>query len=56
MDQYDREVDQLERMYANHEITEQEFHAEMAELNRDYQAAAEQAADQAYQDEMARWY
>lgn len=55
MDQFEREEDFLEQQLNNGEITLTEFNREMRELQRDYRAAAEEAAEQAYRDEMGRW-
>ena len=55
MDQFDREQDQLEQELENGTITQKEFNHEMLELQRDYQGAAEEAAQDAYDNEMNRW-
>ncbi len=53
--QYDREVEQLERDYADGLITLAEFNEAMRELERDYRSAAEESAQRAYDDEFNRW-
>ena len=55
MNQFDREVDHLEQMLADGELTDIEFKEEMTLLNQDRQAAAEEAAQDAYNNEMGRW-
>ena len=55
MSQFDREVDFLEAQLERGEISLQEFNREMRELQRDYIAAAEEAAQEAYDREMDRW-
>ena len=51
----EKEEDYLEEALANGEITLKEFNYEMRELQRDYQIAAESAAQEAYDNEMGRW-
>lgn len=46
--QLEREEEHLEEQLANGEITISEFNKEMRELQRDYHAAAEAAAQEAY--------
>jgi len=57
--QYEREEEQLSRDFADGFITAAEFNAQMRELQRwardEARAAAEEAAEQAYQDAMERW-
>lgn len=55
MDAFEREERLLEEQHANGEISTAEFNREMRELERDYGAAAEEAAQRAYDDEMERW-
>ena len=55
MDPYDREYDELERQLADGEISEDEFKRKMRDLQHSYRAAAEESAEQAYQDELDRW-
>lgn len=55
MDWFDREVDKLEKLLDNDEITYEEFKAEMRELNNERQAEAEEAAKNAYNDVMGGW-
>lgn len=53
--QYEREEDALVEALNEGRITQQEYNREMRELQRDYRAAAEESAQRAYDDEMARW-
>lgn len=53
--QFERAERQLEEELASGEIDLAEFNWEMRELERDYRDAAEDAAEQAYSDEMGRW-
>jgi len=55
MGQYEREEQYLEDQLAAGEITLKEFNREMRELQRDFRAAAEESAEQAYRDELERW-
>ena len=54
--QLEREENNLEQMLANGEITKAEFNSELMELHRSYRGAAEEAALDAYEAEMANWY
>ncbi len=56
MDQFEREEEAIEEAYANGEITAKEYSKQMRELLQDYRAVAEEAAEEAYFNEMARWY
>lgn len=53
--QYEREEDQLITDLNEGRITRAEFNKEMQELQRAYQGAAEEAAQDAYEREMERW-
>lgn len=53
--QFEKEEQYLEDQLANGEIDIKEFNREMQELQRDYRAAAQEAAEQAYHDEIERW-
>ena len=53
--QFDRELDLLDEALASGHITVQQYSKQLRELQRDYQAAAEEAAQQAHDDELARW-
>jgi hypothetical protein len=53
--QIEREERALEQQLASGEISLQEYNAEMRELQRDYQAAAEEAARDAYNRELENW-
>ena len=54
--QFDREIEELERQLDAGEITSKEYWKEVHELQRDYRAAAEEAAEQAYRDTLDSWY
>lgn len=49
---YDRAVDELEKMLDEGQISNEDFQAEIRELNRELQSSAEEAAEQAYNDHM----
>ena len=53
--QFERMEDQLERDLDAGLISQAEFNAEMREMQRDYQAAAEEAARDAYDRELGYW-
>jgi hypothetical protein len=53
--QYEREENDIQERYARGEITNAEMWAELKELQRDYRAAAEEAAREAYDQELERW-
>ncbi len=53
--QMEREVEQLERDLADGHISQAKFNKEMREMERDYRAAAEESARDAYDREMDRW-
>lgn len=53
--QLEREEQYLEEMLNSGEITLAEFNKEMRELQREYWAAAEETAWNAYENEMGRW-
>lgn len=53
--QFEREEDDIQERYARGEITNTEMWAEIRELQRDYAAAAREAAQNAYDDELGRW-
>jgi len=55
MDAFEREEQSLEDEYNAGNISLKEFNHEMAELQRDYRGQAEEAAQNAYDDEMDRW-
>ncbi len=54
-DPFEREEQDIQERYARGEITNAEMWAETQELQRAYRGATEEAAGQAYQDEMDRW-
>jgi hypothetical protein len=55
MDAFDREEMALQEQLERGEITIGEYNDEIRELQRDYQAMAEESAQRAYDDEMERW-
>lgn len=55
MDQFDTEVESLETDLANGDITLKEYSSSLRELEKDYSGAAQEAAQEAYDNEMDRW-
>lgn len=55
MDQFELEERHLQEEYENGNLSLREFNHEMLELQRDYQGAAEEAAQDAYDRELDRW-
>ena len=55
MNQFEREEEQLDQDLAQGRITREEHRKESRALQRDYRAAAEEAARDAYQKELERW-
>lgn len=55
MRQIEREEEDIERRYAEGLLTAKEYQEKMRDLYRDYRAQAEEAAEQAYRDELERW-
>jgi hypothetical protein len=55
MDAFEREEREIERMESEGEIDSHEARKLLNELYRDYHACAQESAQQAYDDEMARW-
>lgn len=53
--QFEREEEHLIEQLNRGEITQVQYRKEMRELQRDYQAAAEESAQRAYDEEMHRW-
>jgi hypothetical protein len=53
--QFEREEDLLCEQYNSGLISQAEYNNEMRELNRDYRAQAQMAAEEAYENEMQRW-
>lgn len=51
----ERAEDDLVERLNNGEISQADFNAEMREMARDYAAAAEDAAQDAYEAERGRW-
>lgn len=54
-DAIERELDDLRRQLAEGEITLQQYNAEVRAMEREYRAAAEDAAQEAYEREKERW-
>ena len=55
MNQFEREEEQLDNDLADGRITRDEHDKELGALQRDYRAAAEEAARDAYEEELTRW-
>ncbi len=55
MNSLEREEEHLEEQLAQGEITVAEYNKEMREIQRDYQNAAREAAEDAYYREMENW-
>ena len=55
MDYFEREEQEIIDMANRGEITKKEETRWLNELYRDYEGAARESAQQAYEDEMARW-
>ena len=55
MDQFDSEEQEIERQYNDGEMSLKEYNKEMRELQREYRAYAEEAAQEAHDREMERW-
>ena len=55
MDQFELEERHLQEQYESGDLSVKELNHKMLELQRDYQAAAEEAAQDAYDLEMNRW-
>jgi len=55
MDQLEREEQALQDQLDRGEITIAEYNREMRELQREYRAAAREAAQDAYDRELDRW-
>ncbi len=53
--QFDREEEDIQRRYANGEITNAQMWEEVRELQRDYKAAADEASMEAYNRERDNW-
>jgi hypothetical protein len=53
--QLELEEDYLDEQYAAGTITSAEYAKELRELQRDYRAAAEEAAQDAYETELRYW-
>ncbi len=51
----EREEESLEQLLEDGKITQQEYNNELEELYRDYRYAAEDAAQEAYNNEIERW-
>lgn len=55
MNEYDREEEHLAEQLNCGEISMEEYNKQMRELQRDYRAAAEDSAREAYDNEMGGW-
>jgi hypothetical protein len=55
MDAYEREEEDICRRENEGIITHKEAQTELRELQRDYRGAAEEAAENAYREELERW-
>ncbi len=55
MNQWDREVEVLERMLEEGRISQDEYNETMRDLERDYRDAARESAQEAYERELERW-
>ena len=55
MNWYDNAVKQLEQSLENGEITDEEFQAEIRNLNEELRETANEVAEQAYNDVMGDW-
>jgi phage tail tape-measure protein len=55
VNQFEREEDALTEQLDRGEITPAEFNRQLRELQRDYRACAQEAAERAFQDELDRW-
>ena len=53
--QYDNEEEAIIEAYNRGEMTHAQMMKELNELRRDYQAAAEDSAREAYDRELSRW-
>ena len=53
--QLEREEQDLDERYERGEISSEEYNRELKEMYRDYRAAAEERAQDAYQAELERW-
>ncbi len=53
--QIEKEEEHLFEALINGEMSQEEYNSETRELHRSYRAAAEEAAQQAYNNELERW-
>lgn len=53
--QLEREENHLVEQFNSGQISQEEYNKQMRELQRDYRAAAQEAAQDAYDREMERW-
>ena len=53
--QFDLEVEQLEEDLACGNISLEDYNRQLRTMERDYRAEAQEAAEQAYDNEMERW-
>jgi hypothetical protein len=54
--QFDREVDILDGELTDGALSPEEHRRAIRELEQDYRAAAQEAAEDAYRDELGGWY
>lgn len=55
MNQYDRELEALDKALANGDISQREYNESLRELENDYRADAREAAEEAYRRELDNW-
>lgn len=53
--QFDREEEAIEAAYSRGDIDMKERNRQLRELHRDYRAAAQESAQDAYDQELERW-
>ena len=53
--QFDREMESIERDFENGDMTEKEYRDSIREMERDYREAARESAQEAYYAEYERW-
>lgn len=54
-DRMEREIEYIEEEYAAGRISNAEMHRQIRDVQRDYAAAAHEAAQEAYDAELERW-
>lgn len=53
--QFERAMEEIEEAHRNGDLSDSEYNAEINELESSYQAEAEHAAQEAYDNEMNSW-